>query len=71
MLAITVPQGVRPGQPIRFQTPSGQLMQVAVPAGLGPGMVFQVRDPAASAPPPAPARQNTQPMVCTGFIYHR
>jgi hypothetical protein len=43
---VTVPPGVTAGQPMLIQTPSGQQMQVSVPAGLSPGSIFQVAVPA-------------------------
>eukprot|EP00936_MAST-01D_sp_MAST-1D-sp1_P000994 g994.t1 len=42
LLAITVPQGVVPGQQIQINTAKG-LMQVVVPAGCGPGSTFNVQ----------------------------
>merc|ERR1719271_899635 len=60
---VTVPQGMTGGQPLQVQTPAG-LMQVTIPAGLGPGASFEilvpmVQQPAAQvaapvAPPPQP-----------------
>jgi hypothetical protein len=40
-MMVTVPAGAFGGQMIQIQTPSGAMMQVAVPAGLGPGAQFQ------------------------------
>eukprot|EP01047_Picozoa_sp_COSAG01_P010465 COSAG01_NODE_442_length_17020_cov_26.699622_10_plen_1296_part_00 len=43
--SVTVPIGVASGQPMLINTMAGQ-MQVVVPQGFGPGMVFQVPLPA-------------------------
>ena len=40
-MMVTVPAGAFGGHMIQIQTPSGAMMQVAVPAGLGPGAQFQ------------------------------
>ena len=40
---ITIPQGVVAGQVLQVQTPDGRTVQIPVPAGAQPGMVFQVR----------------------------
>jgi hypothetical protein len=45
MMQVQVPQGSGPGQPMLVNTPGGQ-MQVIVPAGVMPGMAFQVNVPA-------------------------
>eukprot|EP01047_Picozoa_sp_COSAG01_P033046 COSAG01_NODE_2415_length_7736_cov_42.301034_6_plen_1217_part_00 len=44
-MSVTVPVGVASGQPMLINTMAGQI-QVVVPQGLGPGMVFQVPLPA-------------------------
>ena len=39
---IQVPPGCGPGMPLQFQTPTGQIVQIVVPAGAVPGSQFQV-----------------------------
>ena len=41
-MPVTVPLGLRGGQLLKVQTPSG-LMQVTIPQGLEPGQAFEVR----------------------------
>ena len=36
------PPGCGPGMPLQIQTPTGQIVQIVVPAGAGPGSQFQV-----------------------------
>ena len=43
VMVVTVPAGVSEGHMIQIQTPSGAMMQVPVPTGLGPGDQFQCR----------------------------
>jgi curved DNA-binding protein CbpA len=43
LVEVTVPAGVNPGDSLTVQAPSGGKFQVAVPAGTGAGMRFQVR----------------------------
>eukprot|EP00964_Phaeocystis_antarctica_P028407 scaffold16017_cov63-Phaeocystis_antarctica.AAC.4 len=43
LVEVTVPAGVNPGDSLTVQAPSGGKFQVAVPAGTGVGMRFQVR----------------------------
>jgi hypothetical protein len=40
-MLVTVPGGVVSGQMIQMQTPEGITVQVAVPAGVGPGQQFE------------------------------
>jgi Cys-rich protein (TIGR01571 family) len=40
--AVMCPPGVRQGMPVQIRTPQGQMMQVAVPAGVAPGQQFMV-----------------------------
>mmetsp|Transcript_56811 Transcript_56811/g.122834 ORF Transcript_56811/g.122834 Transcript_56811/m.122834 type:complete len:288 (+) Transcript_56811:72-935(+) len=42
-MAVTVPDGILPGQLIQFKAPDGTMMQVAVPEGKQPGEEFEVR----------------------------
>ena len=43
ILTITVPQGVMAGQQIQIKAPSGQLVNVKVPEGCGPGSQFKIQ----------------------------
>ena len=37
LMEIVVPAGVHPGQSILVKVPTGQMLQVTVPPGVGPG----------------------------------
>jgi len=39
-MAVTVPEGVMPGQLVQIHTPEGQTLEVEVPLGYGPGSQF-------------------------------
>jgi hypothetical protein len=43
VLTITVPEGVMAGQQIQIKAPSGQLVNVKVPEGCGPGSQFKIQ----------------------------
>ena len=43
---VTCPPGCKEGDQVRIQSPSGQVFQVAVPAGVSPGQVFRAQVPA-------------------------
>ena len=43
ILTITVPEGVMAGQQIQIKAPSGQLVNVKVPEGCGPGSQFKIQ----------------------------
>ena len=43
ILTITVPDGVMAGQQIQIKAPSGQLVNVKVPEGCGPGSQFKIQ----------------------------
>ena len=43
ILTITVPNGVMAGQQIQIKAPSGQLVNVKVPEGCGPGSQFKIQ----------------------------
>ena len=43
LLTITVPNGVMAGQQIQIKAPSGQLVNVKVPEGCGPGSQFKIQ----------------------------
>ena len=43
VLTITVPEGVMAGQQIQIKAPSGQLVNVKVPEGCGPGSKFKIQ----------------------------
>ena len=43
ILTVTVPQGVVAGQQIQLKTPTGQLVNVKVPEGCGPGSQFKIQ----------------------------
>ena len=43
LLTITVPDGVMAGQQIQIKAPSGQLVNVKVPEGCGPGSQFKIQ----------------------------
>jgi len=56
MVAVTVPQGVLPGQMLQVVAPdgSGRMVKAAVPHSIGPGSTFMVQfPPALPRPPPA------------------
>ena len=56
LVEVQVPAGISPGQALQIRAPSGQLLQVTVPAGVYAGMKFKAQVPAAApAPAPAPA----------------
>eukprot|EP00930_Biecheleria_cincta_P057856 TRINITY_DN4372_c1_g1_i2.p1 TRINITY_DN4372_c1_g1~~TRINITY_DN4372_c1_g1_i2.p1 ORF type:complete len:374 (+),score=60.68 TRINITY_DN4372_c1_g1_i2:54-1124(+) len=66
----TVPAGVGPGQTVRTQTPDGQMVDIEVPQGHGPGtsfpVAYQPRVGAASAPVAAIPMQHA--MGPGGFV---
>ncbi len=43
---VTCPPGCKEGDQVRIQSPSGQVIQVAVPPGVSPGQVFRAQVPA-------------------------
>ena len=43
VMMVTVPNGVYAGQNLQLRTPNGQLVQVQVPQGCGPGSQFQIQ----------------------------
>ena len=43
LLAVTCPRGVNPGQKLLVSSPTGQNLQVEVPIGVTPGMVFHIQ----------------------------
>ena len=43
VLTITVPEGVMAGQQIQIKAPTGQLVNVKVPEGCGPGSQFKIQ----------------------------
>ena len=43
VLTITVPEGVMAGQQIQIKAPNGQLVNVKVPEGCGPGSQFKIQ----------------------------
>lgn len=43
LLAVSCPAGVQPGQKILVTSPTGQALQVEVPAGVTPGMIFHIQ----------------------------
>ena len=43
ILTVTVPEGVIAGQQIQIRTPSGQLVNIKVPEGCGPGSQFKIQ----------------------------
>ncbi len=43
ILTVTVPDGVMAGQQIQIKAPTGQLMNVKVPEGCGPGSQFKIQ----------------------------
>ena len=43
ILTITVPDGVMAGQQIQIKAPTGQLVNVKVPEGCGPGSQFKIQ----------------------------
>lgn len=45
LMQVTVPEGKRGGQELRFTAPSGESMRVTIPRCLRPGDVFLVRPP--------------------------
>ena len=49
VLQCTVPAGVTGGESILITAPGGAQYTVTVPAGLGPGQVFDVQVPAAAS----------------------
>ena len=53
-MQVIVPANTAAGQPIQITTPTGQLMQVVVPAGLNPGDAFMVKT-GPTAPSASPA----------------
>ena len=52
-MSLTVPPGMRAGQPMQFTTPGGQQLQVVIPVGVQPGQSFVFQVPAAVTAPPA------------------
>jgi hypothetical protein len=43
ILTVTVPAGVVAGQQIQIKAPTGQLVNVKVPEGCGPGSQFKIQ----------------------------
>jgi hypothetical protein len=43
ILTVTVPDGVMAGQQIQIKAPTGQLVNVKVPEGCGPGSQFKIQ----------------------------
>ena len=43
ILTVTVPEGVMAGQQIQIKAPTGQLVNVKVPEGCGPGSQFKIQ----------------------------
>ena len=43
LLAVTCPQNVTPGQKLLVSSPTGQQLQVEVPIGVTPGMIFHIQ----------------------------
>ena len=59
-MQVTCPEGATTGTFLCITTPSGELMQVAVPLNVNPGDIFQVVIPAAA---PAPIAVATNPVA--------
>jgi hypothetical protein len=43
ILTVTVPDGVMAGQQIQIKAPTGQLVNIKVPEGCGPGSQFKIQ----------------------------
>jgi len=58
MYAIEVPEGARPGDPIKVRLPDGvTVVKITVPEGAGPGTTLEFELPSEEAPAPAPEKK--------------